>query len=124
MSDISRYLEKAEKYLQRGKPEAALEEYLSALDVDPGNEAVRQNAADIALSLGRTFEAIHHLEWLFDHLFSKGDATKALINFRKLAKITEPTPQQNFRCAELTEQSNRKAAMEMYEKALAGFSAL
>ena len=71
MSDISRYLEKAEKYLQRGKPEAALEEYLSALDVDPGNEAVRQNAADIALSLGRTFEAIHHLEWLFDEVCRK-----------------------------------------------------
>ena len=32
MADISKRLDKAEKYLQRGKPEAALEEYLSILD--------------------------------------------------------------------------------------------
>src|SRR5579884_635324 len=123
MSDISRYLEKAERYLQRGKPESALEEYLSALDIDPANEAVRQNAADVALSLGRTYEAILHLEWPFNHLYSKGESAKALANFRKLAKITEPSPEQNFRCAELTEQTNRKAAQELYEKALAGFDA-
>jgi len=31
MADISKRLEKAEKYLQRSKPEAALEEYLDIL---------------------------------------------------------------------------------------------
>ena len=30
MPDISKRLEKAERYLQKGKPEAALEEYLAA----------------------------------------------------------------------------------------------
>ena len=42
MTDISKRLEKAERYLQKGKPEAALEEYLLALDEDPRNDRVRQ----------------------------------------------------------------------------------
>src|SRR5579883_2950473 len=103
MADVSKYVEKAEKYLQRGKPESALEEYLSALDIDGSNETIRQNAADLALSLGRTYEAIHHMEWLFDHFYTRNESAKALVNFRKLAKITEPKPEQNFRCAELNE---------------------
>jgi HEAT repeat protein len=47
MADISKRLEKAEKYLQRSKPEAALEEYLNILDDEPKNEQVRQAAADL-----------------------------------------------------------------------------
>ena len=46
MADISKRLDKAEKYLQRGRPEAAVEEYLSILEDDPKNEQVRQTAAD------------------------------------------------------------------------------
>ena len=57
MADISKRLEKAERYLQRSKPEAALEEYLNILDDEPGNQQVRQAAADLCLALDRRSEA-------------------------------------------------------------------
>ena len=41
MADITKRLEKAEKNLQRGKLDLALEEYLGALDEDPANDRVR-----------------------------------------------------------------------------------
>ena len=46
MSDIAKRLERAEKYLQKGKQEPALEEFLGALKEDPRNDNVRQTAAD------------------------------------------------------------------------------
>ena len=66
MPDISKRLDKAEKYLQKGKPEAALEEYLAALEEDPKNEVVRQTAADLCIAAGRNSEAATLLGYLFD----------------------------------------------------------
>ena len=58
MADISKRLEKAEKYLQRSKPEAALEEYLDILADEPRNDQVRQAAADLCLLLDRRPKAV------------------------------------------------------------------
>ena len=58
MADISKRLEKAEKYLQRSKPEAALEEYLSILADEPRNIQVLQAAADLCLVLDRRQQAV------------------------------------------------------------------
>src|SRR5688572_29596738 len=66
MSDISKRLEKAEKYLQKGKTESALEEYLGILHDDPGNDLVRQSAAELCVNLGRNQEAAQFLGTLFD----------------------------------------------------------
>src|SRR5260370_1978256 len=66
MPDISKRLDKAEKYLQKGKPEAALEEYLAALEEDPKNDQVRQSAADLCLAVGRGSEAATLLSYLFE----------------------------------------------------------
>ena len=43
-------MEHAEKLLQKGKTAEALEEYLRILSGDPGNDGVRQMAADLCLS--------------------------------------------------------------------------
>ena len=72
MADISKRLEKAEKYLQKSKPEAALEEYLGILEDEPRNEQVRQTAADLCLALGRNGEASSLLSFLFDQQFEIG----------------------------------------------------
>ena len=58
MADISKRLEKAEKYLQRSKPEPALEEYLSILEEEPRNIQVLQAAADLSLVLDRRPQAV------------------------------------------------------------------
>ena len=121
MPDISKRLDKAEKYLQKGKPEAALEEYLSILDDEPRNEQVRQTAADLCLALGRGNEAASLLSSLFEHEAEIGDVARGIVTFKKLSKITVPTPLQTFHYAQLMEKKDKREALEAYRTALKGF---
>jgi diguanylate cyclase (GGDEF)-like protein len=121
MADISKRLDKAEKYLQKSKPEAALEEYLGILDEEPRNDQVRQTAADLCLALGRGNEAATLLSHLFEGEIQAGDGAKGIVTYRKLAKISIPTPMQTFHYAQLAEKKDKREALEAYETALAGF---
>jgi diguanylate cyclase (GGDEF)-like protein len=121
MADISKRLEKAEKYLQRSKPEAALEEYLDILEDEPRNEQVRHAAADLCLALDRRPQAAELLSSLFEQEFEAGESAKGSITYKKLCKITTPTPMQTFYYAQLTEKRDRKEALEAYQTALQGF---
>ncbi|HXB21993.1 MAG TPA: tetratricopeptide repeat protein, partial [Candidatus Solibacter sp.] len=120
MPDISKRLEKAERYLQRGKSEAALEEYLNILEEDPKNDQVRQTAADLCLAAGRNSEAATLLSSLLDEQIGTGDHS-AVITFKKLAKVGTPTPLQTFHFAQAIEKRDRKEALDAYSTALRGF---
>src|SRR5437016_11430208 len=120
MPDISKRLEKAERYLQRGKPEAALEEYLNILDEDPKNDQVRQTAADLCLAAGRNSEAATLLSALLDEQINAGDHG-SVVTYKKLAKVGNPTPMQTFHFAQAIEKRDRKEALEAYSTALKGF---
>src|SRR5579872_230937 len=120
MPDISKRLEKAERHLQRGKPDAALEEYLAALEEDPKNDKVRQTAADLCLAVGRNAEAGSLLGQIFDEQISSGDAG-GVVTYKKLLKISSPTPMQTFHYAQLVVKRDKKDAVEAYELALKGF---
>lgn len=121
MGDISKRLDKAEKFLQRGKTEAALEEYLSILDEEPRNEHVRQTAADLCLALGRGSEAATLLSSIFEQEVEARDSAKGIVTFKKLSKISVPSPLQTFHYAQLVEKKDKREALEAYETALAGF---
>ena len=121
MPDISRRLERAEKHLQKGRQDAALEEYLGALQEDPGNDVVRQSAADLCVALGHAGEAAKHLSTLFDHYSSIGDTAKAISTYKKLVRAGAPSVDQTFKYGQLVEKSNRHDAMEAYKAALHGF---
>lgn len=121
MADISKRLDKAEKLLQRGKAEAALEEYLSILEDEPRNEHVRQAAADLCLALGRGNEAATLLSTIFEQEAEVGDVSKGIVTYKKLAKISVPTPLQTFHYAQLVERKDKREALEAYQTALAGF---
>ncbi|MGI9103386.1 MAG: tetratricopeptide repeat-containing diguanylate cyclase [Terriglobales bacterium] len=123
MPDISRRLEKAEKYLQKGRQDAALEEYLQALQEDPGNHMVRQSAADLCTALGRNEDAAGLLAELFDHQASTNDVTKAVANYKKLSRLRTPSVDQTFRFAQLVEKSSRREALDAYQVSLQGFTA-
>ena len=122
MPDISKRLEKAEKYLQKGRQADALEEFLQALRDDPNNDGVRQTAADLAAALGRTGEAAEHLTRLFDRAASIGDTVKAIATYKKLARVTTPSLEHTFRYGQLVEKSSRRDAMEAYVAAHKGFA--
>ncbi len=123
MPDISKRLEKAERYLQKSKPEAALDEYFCILEEDPDNGQVRQTAADLCLSLGRNNEAATLLSYLFDQEVKAGESASGSVTYKKLAKIVTPTAQQTFHYAQFIEKRDKKEALEAYEAALNGFDA-
>ncbi len=120
--DIARRVERGEKLLQKGKAGEALEEFLQTLALDPENDTVRQMTADLCLSLQRLPEAVQLLGELFERQLAAGDAMRASLTYKKLARFANPSCEQRVRFAELLEKSNRKLALETYESALEEFS--
>jgi diguanylate cyclase (GGDEF)-like protein len=82
---------------------------------------VRQAAADICLALDRRAEAAELFSTLFEQEFDAGESAKGSVTYKKLCKITTPTPMQTFRYAQLTEKRDRNEALEAYQLALQGF---
>jgi len=117
-AEISKRVERAEKLLQKGKTDAALEEYLQILAADPTNDSICQMAADLSLSLQRIPEAVNLLGAMFERQIQAGDATRASLTYKKLARFVNPTWEQKVRFGELLENNNRKLALETYENAL------
>src|ERR1700729_4167234 len=95
-AELTRRIERAEKLLQKGKAAEALEEYLQVLRDDPENDTVRQLAADLCLSQNRTHDAVNLLSELFERQVKVGDATRASLTYKKLARHTSPTWEQKF----------------------------
>lgn len=116
--EIARRVERGEKLLQKGKPAEALEEFLQILALDPGNDTVRQMAADLCLSLQRLSDAVRLLGELFERQMSAGDTMRASLTYKKLARFANPTCDQKIRFGQSLETSNRKLALETYESAL------
>src|SRR5579864_7292621 len=117
-AEIVKRIAQAEKLLQRGKTGDALNEYLQVLLEDPENDNVRSMAADLCLSLSRTAEAVSLLGDLFERQIGLGDATRASLTYKKLARHGSPSWQQKFRFGQLLENSNKKLAIGTYENAL------
>ena len=115
---MNRRVERAEKLLQKGKAAEALEEYLQVLRDDPENDTVRQLSADLCLSQDRTRDAVRLLGELFERQVNAGDATRASLTYKKLARHGSPTWEQKFRFGQLLEGSNKKLAVGTYESAL------
>lgn len=120
--EIARRVERGEKLLQKGKPAEALEEFLQTLATDPTNDTVRQMSADLCLSLQRLPDAVRLLGELFERQMSVGDAMRASLTYKKLARFANPSTEQKVRFAELLEKSNRKLAVETYEAAMEDYT--
>ncbi|MGH9499775.1 MAG: tetratricopeptide repeat-containing diguanylate cyclase [Terriglobales bacterium] len=117
-AEINKRIERAEKLLQKGKTDTALEEYLQILAADQTNDSICQMAADLSLSLQRIPEAVSLLGAMFERQIHAGDATRASLTYKKLARFANPTWEQKVRFGELLENNNRKLALETYEEAL------
>lgn len=117
-AELTRRMERAEKLLQKGKATEALEEYLVVLRDDPENDTVRQLTADLCLSQNRARDAVRLLGELFERQVIAGDATRASLTYKKLARHGSPTWEQKFRFGQLLEGSNKKLAVGTYEAAL------
>src|SRR5437762_1046183 len=118
----SKRLEKAEKLLWKGKTEEALQEFLSVLKEDSRNDVARENAADLCMSLHRNADAAVLLGELFERQAESGSTTKAVVTYKKLARVANPTVDQTLRYAQIAERSSRKEAIEAYELAAKVFA--
>src|ERR1700691_1030293 len=116
-AEITKRVERAEKLLQKGKTAEALEDYLQVLAAEPGNDTVCQMAADLCLSLQRIPQAVKLLGDLYERQIQVGDATRASLTYKKLARFVNPTWEQKLRFGQLLENSNRKLALDTYENA-------
>jgi diguanylate cyclase (GGDEF)-like protein len=123
-AEVERRVERAEKLLQKGKAGEALEEYLLTLREDPENDTVRQLTADLCLSQNRTGDAVALLSDLFERQVKAGDATRASLTYKKLARHGSPTWEQKFFFGQLLEGSNKKLAVGTYESALSDLAKL
>src|SRR3984957_19289469 len=117
-AELTRRGERAEKILQKGKAAEALEEYLLVLRDNPENDKVSELAADLCLSQNRGRDAVRLLGELFERQVNAGDATRASLTYKKLARHGSPTWEQKFRFGQLLEGSNKKLAVGTYEAAL------
>ena len=118
-AEIAKRVDRAEKFLQKGKTAEALQEFLAILNEDTENDSVRQMAADLCLSLNRSSEAITLLGQLLDRQVSAGDASRASLTYKRLCRLVTPSADQKFRFANVIENSNKKLALETYEAAYA-----
>jgi diguanylate cyclase (GGDEF)-like protein len=123
-AEVTRRTDRAEKLLQKGKSLEALEEYLQVLRDDPENDVVRQLAADLCLSVSRNRDAVVLLGDLFERQVNAGDATRASLTYKKLARHGSPTWEQKFRFGQLLEGSNKKLAVGTYEASLSDLDKL
>jgi diguanylate cyclase (GGDEF)-like protein len=114
-TEVTKRVERAEKLLQKGKTAEALEDYLQVLAAEPGNDTVCQMAADLCLSLQRIPQAVKLLGDLFERQIEAGDATRASLTYKKLARFVPPTWEQKLRFGELLEKSHPKQALETYD---------
>src|SRR5579884_2561904 len=101
MSETAKRLEKADKYLQKGKLSSALEELRHVLLEEPGNDYARQRAADVSMSLGETGEAIRYLTELFDHSAAHNRGADAIGHYKKLVRLGPVDTDRTFKYAQL-----------------------
>jgi diguanylate cyclase (GGDEF)-like protein len=114
MSEIAKRLEKADKYLQKGKLPLALEELRLVLQEDPNNDFARQRAADLATSLGAHSEAVGYVGELFDHSVAQGRSPDAIAQYKKLQRMGAVDMGRTFHYAQLIEKSSPREALESF----------
>jgi len=124
MADATKFIDRAEKLLEKGKFEAALAEFRAAIDLQPDNEELLQKAADLALSIGKLGLASEMLRRLFARALESRQLGNSAVVFRKLQRMKALEPEMVRRYAELCENTSRKEAAEAYRIAFQEFQRL
>jgi tetratricopeptide (TPR) repeat protein/GAF domain-containing protein len=124
MSDPVKLIERAEKLLERGKPELALAEFRLAIELQPENDQLLQKTADLSISIGQLGVAAEMLRRLFARFLESKQLGNAAAVFRKLQRMKALEPEMVRRYAELCENTNRKDAAEAYRIAFEEFQRL
>ena len=87
MPDLDKLYEKADKYLQRQKFEAAIETFQEILRYEPNDEEALITLGDLSIKLNRTADALRYELQLADYYIKRGDSSKAIAASRKILKL-------------------------------------
>ena len=121
MPDITKRLEKAEKYLQKNRLDAAIEQYLAAWKEDPHDDEVAEIAADLYVRQNHKNRALECYGYLFDKHTERNDGSKAILVFRKMGKLGEQDPDRMLTVARFQEKQRPEEAQESYRVAAQTF---
>jgi len=114
MASTSKRVEKAEKYVQKGKIADALDEYLHAFQEDPSNDSLIEIIAELYLRLNQPKKAIECYGYLFDKRVEQNDGRAAMLMFRKMARLGPPDPTRLLICARFQEKQKPLEARDSY----------
>jgi diguanylate cyclase (GGDEF)-like protein len=113
--DVNKYLDRANKYLERNKLAEAAEAYQSALRDSPSNQEALQGLGDIFTRVGQADRAAPYYGQLFDRLCELRDENKAMALYTRALKGTQQPPERMARYALLLQKQGRTAdAVENY----------
>lgn len=119
-ADVSKYLERAKKLLEKNRVEDAIQAYLAALDVAPQHQEATQALGDLYTRSDRPDLAAIYYGNLFDLLVEPREETKALAIYNRFLRngpAAQP-PERMARYAFLQQKQNRAdEAIEQYSKA-------
>jgi len=119
MPDLDKLYEKADKYLQRQKFEAAIETYQEILRYEPNDEEALINLGDLSIKLNRTADALRCQVQLADYYIKCGDSFKAIATYRRILKLSPQDVVTLMKLAGLLEKSQKNPeALEAYREAL------
>jgi tetratricopeptide (TPR) repeat protein len=121
MTDPTKLIERAQKLLEKGKPELALAEYRAAIELQPKNEALLQKTADLSISIGQLALAADLLRRIFAVCVENKQLSNGGVVFRKLQRMKALDPEMVRQYAELCQNTNRKEAAEAYRVAFQEF---
>ena len=122
MADISKHLEKAQKYIEKGKIEQAAEEYRAIVEGEPRNPEHLRTLADLLTRSNRASEAVNFYGLLFDRYVELNDARKAEALFRKSLKTAPQPPERIANFGFLVQRLGKPdEALENYQAAADAF---
>ncbi len=119
MPDLDKLYEKADKYLQKQKFEAALETYQEILRCDPNDEEALINLGDLSAKINRMQDALRYESLLADFYVKRSDNAKAIATYRKVLKLTPQDIVTLMKLGALLEKTQKNAeALDAYREAL------
>ena len=119
MQDLDKLYERADKYLQRQKFEAAIETYQEILRYEPNDEEALITLGDLTIKLNRIAEALRYQVQLADQYIKRSDVPKAIAACRKVLKLSPQDVMTLMKLAGLLEKSQKNVeALEAYREAL------
>lgn len=118
MPDLDKLYEKADKYLQRQKFEAAIETYQEILRYEPTDEEALITLGDVCAKLTRNSEALRYQLQLADLYVKRSDNSKAIATYRKVLKLSPQDVVTLMKLATLLEKNGKTSeALEAYREA-------